>query len=694
MKILVTSRSVLNLREEWTFVVDGLRLPATENSPGTGSSPPLQEISASAAVQLFVSCAQRVRPHFELADEAAGVVAVCRLVEGLPLAIELASAWVKTLTAGEIAQEIRSNLDFLSTSMRNVPPRHRSFQAVFEYSWQLLNAEERAVFQRLSIFRGGFDREAAKDVAQASLATLTALVDHSLLQWHTDGHYKIHELLRQKAADQLQAQPVELAQLHEKHRTYYLGRFQEAATALRGAEQAQALASIQRDLPNLLVAWERALAESDLETAEIAMIVFWRYYWLRNQGQEGHRILSQGLTQLSQSEWPHDHPRYGSVLIRIHSMLGFFRYFLGDFDSAHHDLQLALAIAQDLHLAIEAGEARLGLGVIARWQGEHAAAIQDLEQALRLFREAEHPDGEADVLHEYAQLHSESGRYAEAKQMTTESLRISRALGRSDFIAWALESLGWVAFCEGDYATARAHYTESFNHFAEVEHQLGQSLALGGMGMVAWAEGRSGAAEAFSLVERSLQICREIEHRPHQATRLALLAQFCNDAEDYVGAEQYAREGLTIAETLNSPSILIGNLHCLAESAYYRGDFDGSRRYLDNTCRLALDAGLVPQLLIGLFHYATSLQIESELGTLAEDRSVGQQVEAVEFLQRVHDHPATWAIYRQRAGQRLAELRAKWPTQVHARAQARLAEQTFQAAVTALMQDDPHYLEA
>jgi hypothetical protein len=210
---------------------------------------------------------------------------------------------------------------------------------------------------------------------------------------------------------------------------------------------------------------------------------------------------------------------------------------------------------------------------------------------------------------------------------------------------------------------------------------------------VAWTKGRSAAAEAFSLVERSLQICREIEHRPHQATRLALLAQFCNDAEDYVGAQQYAHEGLTIAETLNSPWILIGNLHCLAETAYYQGDFAASREYLDNTCRLALDADLVPQLLIGLFHYATSLQIESELGALPVDRSFDQQVEAVEFLQRVHDHPATWAIYRQRAAQRLAELKAKWPAQVHERAQMRLASQPFQVAVTALMQDDPHYLE-
>src|SRR5690606_34901417 len=157
--------------------------------------------AGSPAVQLFAERARRVQPRFSLAGEAPAVQAICRLVEGMPLAIELAAAWTRSLSCTEIAGEIEGNLSILSTPLRNLPERHRSIQAIFEQTWTQLSAQEKMVFRRLSVFRGGFRREAAVAVAGASLPLLAALIDHSLLRWEREtaeslshGRYQIHEL--------------------------------------------------------------------------------------------------------------------------------------------------------------------------------------------------------------------------------------------------------------------------------------------------------------------------------------------------------------------------------------------------------------------------------------------------------------------------------------------------------------------
>jgi len=157
------------------------------------------------AVQLFLSHARRVQPHFDLADEHESVILICMMTAGLPLAIELAASWLKGLSVTHIAQELQRNLNVLSTTMRNVEERHRSMRAVFDQSWTLLSENERLIFARLSIFAGGFDPDAAEQVAAASFSSLAALAEQSLLQIESAGRFGIHELLRQYGMEQLAA---------------------------------------------------------------------------------------------------------------------------------------------------------------------------------------------------------------------------------------------------------------------------------------------------------------------------------------------------------------------------------------------------------------------------------------------------------------------------------------------------------
>ena len=249
VELLTTSRERLNVQSEWVLDVNGLGL--AENGNG-----------ASGALRLFVERATQVEPGFSLDDdERVEARRICRLVEGLPLGIELAASWVSVLSCAEIADEIEQNIDFLATSMRDVPERHRSLRAAFDQSWRLLSGEQQDVLARLSVLRGDYGREAAAAVAGADLRLLSDLVSKSLVRRSDFGRYELHELLRQYSAEKLAAEsPDALATTRERHARHYLGALDERRGALVGKGVVQARDELRRELDNLRVAAEWAVA--------------------------------------------------------------------------------------------------------------------------------------------------------------------------------------------------------------------------------------------------------------------------------------------------------------------------------------------------------------------------------------------------------------------------------------------------
>ncbi|HET8630434.1 MAG TPA: BTAD domain-containing putative transcriptional regulator [Thermomicrobiales bacterium] len=214
VKVLVTSRERLALGEEWVFPVEGLAVPGEDEAGAPDDYD---------AVRLFVERARKVQAGFALgAAERPAVARICRLVGGMPLAIELAAAWAAALPCAEIAREIEAGLDVLATPRRDVPERHRTVRAVFDHSWALLTEHQRDVFAALSAFRGGFERPAAEAAAGASLFTLAALVGKSFLCLTPAGRYEVHELLRQYGATQLGASAAGWRLAHDRHCDYYL----------------------------------------------------------------------------------------------------------------------------------------------------------------------------------------------------------------------------------------------------------------------------------------------------------------------------------------------------------------------------------------------------------------------------------------------------------------------------------------
>jgi predicted ATPase/DNA-binding SARP family transcriptional activator len=225
VKVLVTSREALHIQEEWFQPVWGMAFPRNAAEWPEGITP-----EGYSAVELFVQCARRARPGFSLNEEASCVVRICQLVEGMPLGIELAAAWIRALSCQTIAQELEQSLDLLTTTWYNLPPHHRSMRAVFDRSWKLLSAAERDVLKRLSVFRDEFRAEEAANVAGASLPQLARLIEKSLLQYTPPGRYRMHELLRQFCAEKLHTAAEDGAETPDKHAHLAPGHLAPART--------------------------------------------------------------------------------------------------------------------------------------------------------------------------------------------------------------------------------------------------------------------------------------------------------------------------------------------------------------------------------------------------------------------------------------------------------------------------------
>ncbi|MFN8561511.1 MAG: protein kinase [Anaerolineae bacterium] len=283
VKILVTSRERLNLNAETVYVLSGMSFPTWET--------PADALEYG-AVKLFMQSALRVRRDFQLeAGDLPFVARICRLVQGTPLGILLAAAWLEVLTPREIVDEISRSFDFLETEMHDVPERQRSLRAVFEYSWNLLSEQERTLFAQFSIFRGGFTRDAALRITSTNLRALTLLVNKSLLRRDNEsGRYEIHELLRQYAEEKL-AQSAELDAAYDAHSRYYLEMVVQLTPKLKGFGQLEALNLIDTDFENIRVAWTRAVERHDAALVEQAIEGVYLYLTFRNRMMDGQQVF-------------------------------------------------------------------------------------------------------------------------------------------------------------------------------------------------------------------------------------------------------------------------------------------------------------------------------------------------------------------------------------------------------------------
>src|SRR5690606_15400530 len=532
VKMLVTSRERLNLQEEWLYNVEALQVPPSAEDPDAERYP---------SVQLFVQAVQRVEPDFSPEQDLPSIVRICQLVQGMPLGIELAASWVRMMTTAQIIQEIQTSLDFLTTSLRNIPERHRSLRAVFDSSWNMLDEEEQRVMRQLAVFRGGFQPDAARTITGASLLTLSALVDKSLLS-QVNGRYQTHELLRQYAARKLGENRDEERQCQIQHSLYFAEYIHERESRLTNNRRDSAYNEVIQDIDNIAAAWQFALEEGDADSIGRFLRPLYRLFDIQSRYLDGEQVfraaaeklgavpsgennLIQARALLLRASCLQSMAQYDEAEKIVTSVLPVFRS-----HDAPWELRVALACIGaivyargEYHQAQEYFEEvydltlktggdpvimLLRLSDIATVLGEYQKARRIMEEALSVLEDSGGQQSRMRFLLTLGDINCKLGNFDEARANFQEALELSEALKATNSGGVARVSLARVAYGVGAFAEARNYCRQSIEMFESIHNQWGKAFALIHLGKTAHA--LENHAEARHHYQTSLQIAAQV----------------------------------------------------------------------------------------------------------------------------------------------------------------------------------------
>jgi predicted ATPase/DNA-binding CsgD family transcriptional regulator len=554
VKILITSRESLNLLEEYLFDVGGLPFPSHGTEGCTRSRDSFQ------AVKLFADRADQICPNFSLVGTLPDVVDICRLVEGMPLAIELAASWLKTLSCQEIAKEIQQGLDVLATTMRNVPERHRSISATFNVSWKSLNHAERKVFGRLSVFRGGCTPEAARTVAGANRWTLRSLTDKSFIRRDvTRGRYDFHELLRQFGEHELEKSAGDVESCHARHGAFFAELLARHRDNIVSSRQLEMMRELEPELDNIRKAWRWAVDHSQIDDILKSVHTLAYFHVFRGRFLEEAEAFEKAVHRLD-SKAP-DRSRLLAMAVLL-SYLGWIYIRIGEYERTEASFQRSRLLYQLAHEAPPVGlgtEPLTGLAMLACIQGEYDEAVRLGEEVCRVSEERKDPLNRAlglyaimsayfhqgryeaarelaelwliesresgglwnlaDPLNSMGNISRVMGKYAQAMNYYQESYEIRQTFNDPQGMAAARNFMGMTAVLAGDTVAARRHYLESYELYNESGDRGGVGYALCGLGSTAFADGDHD--EAYRQFYRALKIVSSINYVP--VTFLALI---------------------------------------------------------------------------------------------------------------------------------------------------------------------------
>lgn len=612
VKILGTSRERMNLQGEWMYDLHGLSVPP-ENYVG--------QLEEYGSIELFVRSARRIKPGFEIdVDQQASLVQLCQLVEGVPLAVELAASWVCVLSCQEIAQEIKASMDFLSSSMLNIPERHRSIRATFEHSWKLLPDEERAVLCQLAVFKGGFERKAGEQIAGATLDLLASLNSKSLVHRTEDGRYDLHEVVRTYAL-------AHLDDYHGKHETftrhckYYLRLTQESERRLKSAEQQEAVRGMTVEIDNIRAAWVWAINHQEFEQIDSATRGFGWYFeitGLYREGIEQLGLLVQALKDVKQGD------RWCRILgmAYIHQALLNFRK--GEFDQAQQLYEKSISILRPVGDQALLADALIFLGTILYLNGDYARSRKLIEEGLFAAREGK--DAWFEAFGVFSVGHSEYliGHFEEGYDQMMLGIAAWRKLGDPQSIALGLNFLVPSLIQLGRYAEAKAFMQESIALCEQSKNRWGLGTAYRHLGLACLADGQY------------------LQARDNLLKSLEILGEF-SEGWDIARSQTY----------LGETALMVGNL-------------SDARQYYQDALQLSIEAHSYP------------IALDALLG-LGNIQALGGEVEyALPVCYFVFNHPASEIETKNRAEKIIATLEANLTADQIKIASSRAKEATFE----------------
>jgi predicted ATPase/DNA-binding XRE family transcriptional regulator len=502
VKLLLTSREQLHLQWEWVFEVQGLPVPERA-LPGT--------LETNSAIALFLQRARQATGTLSLTDEnAETLIRICRLVDGLPLAIELAASWVRLMSPGEIAHELERGLDLLETTLADVPARHRSIRSVFEHSWDLLTDEERAILMRLSLFQGGFTRQAAQQVAGTNLLLLSSLVSKSLVRHSKNpDRYDLHELIRQYSFTRLKTNPAEEAQALEQYAGYYSQWIAAQEGPFKSEQQPHISQLIRAETGNWHASWEWAIQSWRLDLLRRMSACLNWYFEVHGYYQEALSAFKAAVDFFRAHGAPGELQTVEeiSTFALLLDSLGWFEFRTGNVERA------IPLLSESLELARETGDPEVLYYIHGNW-GYLCLLTGDIPDAGRLTQESLHygrllsPWHTAIPISVLGIVAYEQGNLTEALQQLTDSLKIWKSVGDPRGLVFCMLYLSMTSLVLKDIPLTRSTLEES-NAIAEANmDRWAHAFGLDLLGMACLSEDRN--KEALELFEKSLHLYQEI----------------------------------------------------------------------------------------------------------------------------------------------------------------------------------------
>lgn len=554
LQIIATSRVRLALSIEWLLPLTGLPCPEPEDH---------DRIEAFDAVRLFIQVAQRVNPALVPATEAASIADICRQLEGLPLALELAASWTRVLTCAAIAAELRHGTELLRAVDPGQPSRHASIEIVFEQSWRLLSASERDALSRLSVFHGAFAAEAARAIAGAPLAVVGALVDKSLLR--KDGaRLFMHPLVQQLSALHLGQGSVR--DLTEKAHAQYFHRLLARSRRTFNFADLEALHRVDTDFENCRVAWRWSVQHhAGDELAKSAMTLL-QFCDQRGRLDEGLAMVNDAI----ESSTTLSDPKLTALLA---SVAASFEFLLDRYGDAMANATRALAASRPFDHDTKLQSFKV-LGSCSFRLGRHAEAKGFFEKGLRHAQASADPHNVGSMLTNLALVEKVMGNYPQAQRLSIQSLLQHQRLGDVAEEALALNNLGALSLDQQDYNAAGVYLREGLVICEQHGLVRTRGLILVNLAEIAVKTGDE-AAEAHA--KRALEVAEESGNRANACMVKQLLVQLAVQRGDLTAARSDLRSSLKVAIAIGRPTLVIAGVALFAAILAAQGQSECAR---------------------------------------------------------------------------------------------------------------------
>jgi predicted ATPase/DNA-binding SARP family transcriptional activator/Tfp pilus assembly protein PilF len=643
--LLVTSRVRLNTVHEYVCPVPGFDLP--EEFPFLASNGCTDDFAKYGAVRFFEQCAQMTAPQFKLKQEnQAYILHICRAVGGMPLGILLATAWLAVLDPQEICAEIDQNFDFLETTLYGLPERQRSMRAVFNHTWRLLSDHEQRILEGLSVFQGGFSRQAAGFITGASLFDIKTLTNKWLIERDHQGRFIQHELLRQYLSEKLDEDPGERIKSKDKHLKFFTNFLQKRSDDLEGDDSKQALAELGLEIENIRAAWNWALDQRNLEAIEQSLEGLAKFYVLSARYLEGESAFAKASEILTMAYGTHEGDEKNDLLLgKILIRLGLCYLMQGLVCQARETLRKGLGLLQD---SVDRKELAYALLYMAYCQTTVEEQRIFLDKALPIFTEIKERKGIAYVHTALGYILFSQGNFQKTRQVFYESLEIHRQLENSRDIAYALGDLGYIHWILGDYPGSFRCFQESLDLMEEQNDQDGIAVTYNHLALVfaSWKD----YEQSKEFLWKRFHISKEIGNQAGIATSLTNIAE-CelmegNDEKAYHLSKESYPYYKKIDERLTNADWYF---RTLGESECGLGNLQAGKFHL----RLALDVQIKQNELAGAAH--------TLVGVARYFEKVGQEERAFELLGLVISNAGCWQWVKERATTLVEKYKQEYP---------------------------------